>query len=175
MDEIKGLRIALGHEARVGKDTFADRMNAQLIGVISIAFGEKLKKIATHIQSELDQPIEKDPILLQLEGALLREHYGKDVFVRSVENRIKAANPDANIVVTDARYQNEMNALNYLRFTTVKITRNDRVIDRNPNHESERALANSHFDHVIENNGSIEEFHEKIDQLLLELYQNNIL
>lgn len=168
MNAYTGLRIALGHQARVGKDTFANHVE-KIHDCICISFAENVYRIGTFIQLILGKENKKDPALLQFVGDGLRNLYHDNIFVDSVMqkiNDINLANPSVNIIITDMRYPNEMDALKAAGFTTVKITRDNRVIDRDPNHKSEIALKDAKFDFHIENNGTPEEYVEKIDKLL---------
>ena len=160
----KPLRIALGNKARVGKDTFADIVE-ETRTIHRLAFAADLKSIATNIQETLQMEVVKDPTLLQKLGTLLREHYGDDVFANTVikkYNDIIAQHPFANVIVTDMREPIEMKRLTEVGFNTVKITRAGRPIDRNPNHSSEVALDGAVFDYYIENDGTMEEFRDKV-------------
>lgn len=67
-------------------------------------------------------------------------------------------NPNANILVTDMRYQNEMKTLGDAGFTTVKITRKDRAIDRDQGHPSEVSLRDAAFNIHIENDHGMDEY-----------------
>lgn len=171
---ISGLRIALGHQARVGKDTFADYV-INTHGGERFAFATRLYDITNHIQRTLGKPVGKDPTLLQNEGTMLRTHYGDDVFAANVANDITAAihrNPHANIIITDMRAPIEMDVLRVMGFTMIKITKDDRVIDRDPNHISEIGLAGAPFDYHMLNNGSVAEFQANIDVIIREIDDN---
>jgi len=163
-----GLRIALGHQARVGKDTFADHIEAHH-GCVRLSFAENVYKIATQVQIILGRPITKDPALLQFIGDGLRNLLGDDIFVNSVMEQVRSIeeqNPAANIIITDLRYPNEMKILSDHGFTTVKITRKNRPIDRDPKHRSEIALADAIFHVNLTNDGPIEEFRKSIDNFI---------
>jgi len=161
---VKQIRIALGHQSRVGKDSFADHA-ADLADVGRFAFAEELYKLVTAVQTTMGQPVEKDPMLLQEEGMLMRKRYGDDVWVNKLATRIDAANNDI-LIITDMRLPNEFEWAKKNGFKTVKIVRPDRPIDRDPNHISETALANHTFDFIITNDGTIEKFHNLIDDLI---------
>ncbi len=161
-------RIALGHQARVGKDTFADIMGENM-EISRFAFATVLKKMATDLQSILGKTVEKDPTLLQNLGSALRKTYGDDLFALYLEAELRAlidCDPNINIVITDMREVSEMEMLQRLGFTTVKITREGRIIDRDPNHSSEIALRNSEFDFNIANDGSMDLFREQVIAVL---------
>ncbi len=156
------LRIALGHQARVGKDTFADYV-IQKYGGQKAAFASALYQLAGMNQAFLRQPVEKDPTLLQELGTLFRRHYHENIWV---DRLVDTLPENGVIIVTDMRFPNEMEAMKRLGFVTIQIVKEDRVIDRDPNHISEIALAGAKFDYVIHNDGSIEEFYRKIDDII---------
>lgn len=155
------MRIALGHKSRVGKDTFADYV-ARKYSLPTFAFSDKLYEVTAAVQGALGVPIRKDPALLQLLGTVLREHYGSYVWIDSLSNRMGSA----PAIVTDMRLPNEMQFLKDHGFVTIKITRRNRPIDRDPTHISETALDDAEFDYEISNDGTIDEFHAKIDDLM---------
>jgi dephospho-CoA kinase len=100
---------------------------------------------------------------------LLRDHYGGDVFVNKVIDDVTTAinnNPAINIIITDVRYLNEFEALKKLGFTTVKITRDIRVINRDSNHTSETSLVGAKFDEYIDNNGTLQYLYKQVDDLI---------
>lgn len=67
-------------------------------------------------------------------------------------------------IVTDMRFKNELSAIKKNGGITVRINRKDCVkID----HPSETELDSENFDYVIENNGTLEEFEEKINDFLI--------
>lgn len=165
----RGLRIAVGHQARVGKDTFADRVKS-ICDVTVLSFAGALYEVTESIQSILGRSVKKDPVLLQKQAMLMREHYGEDVWVDKVLTVVNAVdNPDTNIIVTDLRFPNEMAALKKNGFITIKIVRSDRPIDRDPTHVSEVALSAAEFDYVITNNGTLEEYYAEIDKVLMRI------
>lgn len=168
---MKGLRIAVGHQARVGKDTFAEYINDNH-GCIVVKFATKLYEITESIQRILDVEIAKDPILLQTIGDNMRSHYGEDVFVNQLVseiNHIEKNNPNQNIIITDLRRVNEFLAVKKLGFITVRITKSDRVIDRDPSHISEVDLIDCKFDYDIVNDGTLGQFYGKINHILEKL------
>lgn len=168
MTERKPLKIALGNKARVGKDTFADIV-AETHAARRFMFSQYIKSIAEHTQAVLGVPISKDPTLLQKLGTLLREHYSDDVFANSLIDQIKeycASYPNDIILVTDMREPIEMRMLKEVGFVTIKITRENRVIDRDPNHSSEIALDNAQFDYHLTNDGTVDEFRTKVNELI---------
>ena len=154
------MKIALGHQARVGKDTFAEYVQSRKPIYIA-SFSRNLYRITEFIQRILKLEIEKNTALLQFIGLGLREILSENVWINSIELPDKE-----NIIITDMRFPNEFEYLRSQGFITVKITRQNKPIDRNVNHISETALSNHLFDYTIENDGTIEEYYEKIDNLL---------
>ena len=162
------MRIALGYQSRVGKDTFADYLESKA-PVIKIRFAESIYAITEKIQCELNLEIKKDPALLQLIGTILPEYYGRDIWMEKETKKIKeiiAHFPQVSIIVIDMRTQAQFDALKALGFTTVKITRKGRDIDRNVEHISEIALRDASFDYEITNDKKKVNFYRKIDKLL---------
>jgi len=134
------LRIALGHQMRVGKDEFAKEMVALYPNTTVVTFAEPLYVIAKAVQITLGKSVEKDRLLLQTLGASLKKVYGDDIFAFDGARRITEVldnDPSADIVVTDMRHQVEMNQLKDLGFSTVKITRENRETDGDVKHVSE--------------------------------------
>ena len=168
---IPPIRIAFGYQSRVGKDTAAKYIKSKYGGEI-FSFSESVYTIARSIQTILGKPVEKDPKLLQWIGMGLRNHYSPDVWVNATMDKIRANGIGCEnmklreiTIVTDLRFPNEFAALKAAGFTTVKITRADRPIDRDPNHISETALAEFDFAFTIEHAqaGGIEEGIAQLD------------
>lgn len=195
---IKPVLIALGHKSRVGKDTalfFIEQYYADCwrsltneddtesqnyktsYCVYHLSFAGALYKCTKLIQEFFDKPVEKDAILLQKLGTILRETpgYGEDIWLDIVMRNMhsiitKHKFEDSRtpvIVITDVRYPNEYARLLKESFHLIKIHRTNRPpINRDPNHESEIALDNYEFPYNITNDGSEEEFAEKIYDLM---------
>ena len=102
--------------------------------------------------------------LLQGVGEGLRQSISQNIWVYNTMQLIdKILQFDqANILVTDVRYINELNALKARGFTMIKLVRNTGVID---NHPSEKELSDRLFDCVIDNNGSIADLEAKLLEL----------
>jgi dephospho-CoA kinase len=158
------MRIALGHQARVGKDTFMEYFN-DIYGCSVIRFAEPLYLIATITQATLGKRVCKDPSLMQRTGDMLKQQYGQDVFIDAARAQL-ATMKGNNIIAIDMRCKNELAFLREAGFTTVKITRGNREIDRDHTHISEVDLADAEFDYTITNDGTKEEFYAKIEALV---------
>lgn len=150
------MKIAFGHKCRSGKDTACDYLVSKYGGK-KLTIAAPLYQIANYIQMTLGKTVKKDPVLLQTIGQSLRQLYGDNIWID------RLGNPAENVFVSDLRYKNEAAALKARGFTLVKIVKLDRTIDRDPNHMSEIDLDDYQFDYVIENNGTLDEFYQKLD------------
>ena len=68
-----------------------------------------------------------------------------------------------NWIITDMRFPNEMEAVVKRKGITIKVVRPGTITGEHP---SETALDDAYFDHVISNNGSLEDLVEKVKQIL---------
>lgn len=124
-------------------------------------------------------------ILQQWGTDVLRNHFHNDIWIASVENKIRQTKDD--IVITDCRFKNEITALRNAGGKIIRIKRGDEpvwyheAVNANTNdplailklnslkvHESERAWVGSKFDVVIENSCSIDELYEVIRHQVLD-------
>lgn len=162
------IRIAFGNKARAGKDT-AGAYILNKYGGERLSFAETLYDISYDVLASLGLPKQKNPALLQCLGGGLRARLYPEVWVDVVKRKILQTDtvaPDTNLVVTDMRYPNEMRMLKEHGFITVRVNRENRPIDRDPNHESEIALDSAEFDYTINNDGTVEELYEKIEKII---------
>jgi hypothetical protein len=68
-----------------------------------------------------------------------------------------------NWIITDMRFPNEMEAVESRKGVTIKVVRPGTSVGTHP---SETALDDAYFDHVISNNGTIQDLVEKVRQIL---------
>jgi hypothetical protein len=170
------------------KDSFA----APLKDAISIMFGwpRDLLEGDTEVSRKWREEPDKfwsdsfgKPFTPRLALQLMGTEAGRDVFhpdiwVLSLLNR----SGGKNVVVTDVRFRNEINYIQKNGGTVIRVRRGLEPIWYNdyyeynvnngpkPNydvHLSETDWIGCKFDHVIENNGTIHELGEKVDQMLL--------
>ena len=91
-----------------------------------------------------------------------RELVSSDVWINIAEQKI--IHSHGSICVDDMRFRNELNLLRVRGFRLVKIVRDT---GRRDSHISDSALASfEDWDHVITNDGTLEEFHEKIEAIV---------
>lgn len=169
--------IGVGFKKRVGKDTcyeiirdmFPDRQ------VKRIAFADPLKEEIHELflkpfgleKSILDDTRYKDLVrpLMQGWGSMRREFFDQNYWIKKAFDQI---NDDNTIyVITDVRYYNELLYLKDHNGISIRVIR-DSVADLNESHVSEKELEEylDLFDFHIENNGTIEEYVEKVQNLI---------
>ena len=162
------LRIAFGCQSRAGKDTAAEYLQQRHTGGI-ISFAGPLKDIMDYAQQVCGFKREKDTRFLQIVGTEYARAHDPNVWLNIVKRRVNDEYKDANCYVSDLRFRNEAAMLRDEGFILIKINRGDRIIDRSQTHASENDLLNwDGWDHTIENNGTKEEFYEKIDKIINE-------
>jgi hypothetical protein len=69
-----------------------------------------------------------------------------------------------NIIVTDVRFTNEAARIHYLGGTIIKVSRPRQLVEQDP-HRSETIMTD--FDYHIDNNGTVEELYEKLENVLV--------
>lgn len=164
--------VGLLGRARSGKDTFASRLEAR--GFVRTSFAQPLKDACRVLFGLTDAHLGDlkdvaDPnlptrsatprqILQEFGTDVMRKHYGDgfwvDRFVRDL--------PPGNVVVTDVRFQNEVDALRGLGGVIIKI---ERPGEPKMSHASEQ-VDDISADLVVVNDGSLEDFIAKVDELI---------
>ena len=167
-----------------GKDTLGNILHEKY-GYKCIAFADPLKnccKAIFHFTNEQLYGNEKEKIdnnwkttpriILQFVGTeLLRNQMEKilpdigcNIWIKSFETQIEQMikiDPCLKIVVTDIRFQNELDCVKNLGGKIIKIIKPD-VINTD-SHVSENNIDNFIVDHVIINDGTIDDLIKKID------------
>jgi hypothetical protein len=171
-----------------GKDT-AGNFIVEKYGFERLAYADPLKSAVREIFDFNNEQLygnDKESIddywnvsarqVLQFVGTdLFRNHIcellpqmGKDIWVnvlkRKIMNRLEK-NPNTKFVVTDVRFFNELQAISDLKGITIKVNR-DSSNQNKDSHESETCIDGFKVDHTIDNNGTKEEFFEKIDSII---------
>ena len=161
-----GLKIAFGNKSRSGKDTSCEYLQKKYGGnVFHIA--ESLYEFTTITQKFFNQEVKKDPILLQTYGEFFRNYYDKDIWINNLIKKISNDDmQEKNIFIADLRYPNETEKLKSLGFILVNINRDNRHIDRDPNHPSEILLDNYKFDYIIDNNSDIDNLYMQLENMI---------
>ena len=174
-----GTLIGFGYRAQVGKDTaahaagfhrysFADSIRniAKRIDPFIREAGEHLNKVFERLNWE-EAKVQYPEVrtLLQDLGQACRVELGADVFLNAaMSNAEYYLGRGLNCAFTDLRFPNEAEAIRSLGGLLVRIDRPDVP---KMNHPTECALDDwSDWDHVIENNGTLDEFEATVRALL---------
>lgn len=166
-----------------GKSTAADRLLITHDFVVK-KFAQPLKDMVAGLLAQVlpgspsifryvDGDLKETPVpqlsgltprrLMQTLGTEWGRALDKEFWVRVLEARLESRNYP-RCVVDDMRFPNEYDMLKRRGAVMVRI---DRPTDHEEgtNHASEGALNDHHFDHVIVNSGSLEDFLAKVDKL----------
>lgn len=174
---LPGMLVAVGCQSRVGKDMFAVLFVAKNPNTQMISFAQPLYEAAFGLQKTLGVEVKKDGVLMQKLADLIKERYGNDYFAKIAREKISqslAENPSRNIVITDLRHKVEFDMLSEFSFTTVRVHRPDRPVDRNANHSSETELLDTPFNFEISNDGDLERFHTAADATIDKIVASKI-
>ncbi len=185
----KKIVIAVTGRMRSGKDTLGDYI-CENYSFTRLAFADSLKqvcKITFHLEHEqlhdqklketVDQRYGKTPRqIMQQIGMMMRREMGDDVWVNNLLTRLNNVQSGL-IVITDARFENEIEALRRAGAVVVRIVRGSSKEtaeipgDMKSNHQSEVEHERIPSDYTVLNyvGLDIREYHRQIDELLLEL------
>lgn len=156
------MNIAVGHQSRAGKDTFATYICTKY-GYNQLSFAAPIYNIAAAVQGELGVEQVKDRRLLQWIGEGLKHIYTDLIWIKKVEAQVDMG---GKIVISDLRLKSELEFVRGRGFVTVKISRRERGEMANSTHITENDLCDDDFDYIIENNGTIQEFYAAIDDFM---------
>lgn len=156
--------IAFGHRARHGKDSAAALIAHEYPDALRIGFADALKAFC-RVQWGMTG---KDAPLLQRVGVAFRM-IDPDIWLKALYWTIAERAP-ALALITDMRFPNEFQLVKDMGGLTIKVERRDSSgrlfvpTDRDPNHESEIALAGeTRWDAVIENpEGHLDTFEQRV-------------
>lgn len=181
--------ILIGHKKRQGKDTFAGNL-----GFPTLTFATPMKEIVaatfgiTTAQLEYAKNngrvksffkfwrlifllVDFRLVLQKFGNDIMKSHFGWSVWGERMVRRIQGST-DPVITIPDFRFEDELRVLSAYfgrqNIRTVKVTRPGTVAG--DQHESEVALDNFEFDHVIENDGSLWDLHRKAILLRKEIF-----
>lgn len=163
------LKIAFSGKMRTGKDEAYAYISKYIPDVTLLKFADPVYDIMNYAQTVCGFPHIKDRQFLQYIGTEYARSKNPNVWVDVFLRR--ASEIDGPIVCTDARFTNEFVALKNAGFTLVKISADETIrIARGAEslvHASEVDMdLYENFDYVIENNGTLSEFHTKLFTIL---------
>jgi hypothetical protein len=118
-----------------------------------------------------------------------RNGFHKDIWVASVENKLRQTKD--NIVITDCRFSNEVNSLKNVGGITMRVERGEQPewydaavsynkgemgnmswsisklkLDQQRVHASEYSSVGLNYDYYIDNNGTIDDLHQRIKSIV---------
>ena len=165
------VKIAIHGKARSGKSTFANMIMEILArrGMFAeeFAFAAPLYDIVGFTQQKLGVPVEKNGPLMQETANGHKRAFGDDVYAR----RLRSYMHTGSVVVSDLRHQVELPVCAEMGFTTVRITRNNRHVDRDPGHISEVDLDNVMMDVLITNDSDLSALRVSAEALVARLLE----
>jgi hypothetical protein len=185
-----------------GKDTIADFLIKEygfkkmsfagaLKDIVSIMFGwsrDKLEGLTKEDRiwreqidpwwsRKLNKPLLSPRYVLQYFGTdLFRNNWNPDIWVHIMENKL--CEFGSNVVITDCRFENEIQLINRLGGKIIQVHRNipksiidTYRLDKDSNmfdylHISEKTWIKCYCDYEIENNGTIEELNKKVENII---------
>jgi len=162
---MKPVRIAFGYKARSGKDEAATYLSERMERdgykkPRHLFFAEPLYGILYHAQSVAGFPKGKDREFLQWVGTDWGRARDPDVWVKAT---LRNVGRSESVFITDVRFPNEAEGVREIDCILVRIDRPDRPDCRD--HASETQMDSyTDWDYTIENDGTLEEFHAKLDK-----------
>ena len=126
----------------------------------------------------LDMPHLTPRWILQHVGTdVIRGHFHDDMWLASLENKLRKTDDD--IVISDVRFKNEVTMLKNLGAVCVEVTRGDRPawyqhategdvkkLETLKVHRSEYDWIGTEFDATLDNNGSLGDLYQQVEQLI---------
>jgi hypothetical protein len=160
------MKIAFSFKMRSGKDTCVDYL-IEKYGGRKITFAKPLYDALYKVQDIFNLPQEKDRSFLQMVGDWARE---KDdhIFVNLAlkDSSFTIGNKFCN----DLRFLIEYEALKKDGWVCIKINRNTGLPPSNHRSETElEVLKDEDWDYIIDNNGTLQELYDKLDEILLSI------
>ena len=177
------LVVAISGKARSGKNSLAKSAGSNLctfgLKVSEIAFASLVKDVARREYGWTGSKNGDGRALLDLIGKLLRKE-DPDCLIKNVVSALtmRETQGDEVIFVTDVRFRKELEALRKLdgkyglRVISVRVESNRAHIQNMPNKEQQQSIAETDLDNeqgwdfVIENNGTVDDYHKNIKALL---------
>lgn len=172
-----------------GKDTISDHL-VKNYGYTKRAFADPIKEVSKILFNFTDDQLygnKKETVdeNWNVSPRTVMQYIGTDVFrkdinkimpginddfwVKSLANKIKDTND--NIVISDVRFQNEVDCIHKLGGIVIKVERSGK--DNIDQHISETCIDQiEDYDYLINNSGSLEELYRKVDIVMKKYYQN---
>jgi hypothetical protein len=92
-----------------------------------------------------------------------RDCIGNDIWINATKDRCDSI--DAWVVITDLRFDNESQACEKWGARRIRIERPNAVINEASDHPSETAIDNLDVDAVVQNSGTLDQFHKMVSKV----------
>ena len=175
--------IAFGYKKQVGKDTGFKILSEEFPQYTfkRIAFADPLKiDLWESLYKKHGFPIdifnnpETKPLLRPMaksHGNFMRDYVDKDHWVKKALEQI--IDPKIIYGITDFRFSNEANQIKNKGGDLLKVIRDE--VDDNDQDISETQLDSyNDFDYIIENNGTLEEYREKVIEIFKDILSRTV-
>jgi hypothetical protein len=112
-----------------------------------------------------------------------RRAFHDDIWIASIENQLRTTKD--NIVLSDCRFPNELKSIKRMGGLTIRVTRGDNppwydaavaynfgnkdslsVLQEHNVHASEYSSVGLDYDYYVDNSGTVDELHRKIDSII---------
>lgn len=135
-------------------------------------------------------------LALQLIGTdVMRNHFNQDIWLNSLEYRIRQSSSTHSVVISDARFRNELDLIHNMNGKIIWVKRGEMpqwydvaVIANSGNavsrkimqtrykdvHESEWNWAGYPVDYVIDNNGSLDELSAQVEDIQRKIFKTQL-
>jgi len=171
--------IGFGHKRMRGKDEAAKYVVETFPGFRKDLFAASLKEACACIfnltDAQLYGPLKHVPdvfwdktpreIMQKVGTEAMRHAFGEDIWVRTFMRRRQLH--DKRPVISDVRFKSEADAIHYAGGAVIRVDRYLPVDAKIDKHASETDLDDWHrWDHVIDNNGTLEELYQKVHHIV---------
>jgi hypothetical protein len=178
--------IGILGNARAGKDTIARylsvKFSVDLLSNKRVAFADPIRDMANSLLHNygIEPPIDENKnmvipalgvsyrYLCQTLGTDWgRNMVGSSIWLNALYAKVKLNSPDV-VLIPDVRFKNEADYLrtHFKNVYLIKVFRSGSNLDSNPSHASEAEVNSIHdVDFTIDNNGTVEELHRKLDSI----------
>ena len=168
------IKIAIAGKMRSGKDTCFEYLRDKYFhDALGFSFAYPIYKLLYMCQDFCGFTHQKERDFLQFIGDWGRQHDNK-VWITVLMREIAKIQYTIPVIVTDARYFNELIELDKQHFVIIKIEASEEIrIARGATdleHSSEQEVDSfKEYDFIIKNNGSFEELYSQLDSIVAEI------
>lgn len=182
-DTVAYNKIAIVGRIRSGKNTFADYVTENYRHK-QFAFGDGIKEVIKRYFPEALVAGRKPRKFYQVIGQsfrLLNPYIWINILMKKISVYEMYHGKDTPIIITDLRQINEYETLKSMGYTVIKVVADEDIrlkrIEESGdvftyeelNHETELQAAACPCDYLVENNGTLEELHDKAKKIMEEL------